>query len=240
MIRIGMYKIFISIILWPIWFLFLGITVFIFFILLVIIPRQHLHYIVRPICWLYCFIAGQWLIKENQIPDINGQPYIYMFNHESMFDQFMIAAFIPHYLTAVAAIEQFRYPIWGVLMRQYGIIPIIRQELGQAMSSLNMAENALRDGISFIIAPEGTRSLDGELNSFKKGPFHVAKNTGATIVPIALIGSYKAKKKTDWRIAPGKLITRFGVPIREEDYSKMTIDEMRDYVYKKIYELKKT
>ena len=234
-----MYKLIVSLVIWPIWFVFLGITMIMFFFLLVIIPKKNLHYVVRPICWLYCFIAGLWLTKENNIPDSNGQPYIYMFNHASMFDQFMIAAFVPHYLTAVAAIEQFKYPIWGFLMRRYGIIPIVRSELGQAINSLSIAEEKLKNRTSLIIAPEGTRSLNGNLNLFKKGPFHLAKNTGATIVPIALIGSYKAKKKTDWRLRPGKLITRFGSPIMKEDYEKMSIEEKRDYVYRKISKLKK-
>ena len=51
-----------------------------------------------------------------------------------------------------------------------------------------------------MIAPEGTRTLNGKLGKFKKGAFHVAKNTGVTIIPVALIGAYNAKKVTDWRI----------------------------------------
>ena len=84
-----------------------------------------------------------------------------------MLDQFMMAAFIPHYLTAVGAVEQFRYPIWGALMKKYGVIPIVRQELKKAIHTLAKAEEVIQNGISFIISPEGTRSLAGELGIFK-------------------------------------------------------------------------
>ena len=49
---------------------------------------------------------------------------------------------------------------------------------------------AMNNGTSFIIAPEGTRTTTGEMGVFKKGPFHLAKNTGITIVPVALLGAY--------------------------------------------------
>jgi 1-acyl-sn-glycerol-3-phosphate acyltransferase len=154
-----------------------------------------------------------------------------------MVDQFMIAAFIPHYITAVGAIEQFRYPIWGYIMKQYGIIPIVRKDIKKALTSLIKAEEALNIGISFLISPEGTRTLTGELGPFKKGPFHLAKNTGTTIVPIGLIGAFEAKKKKDWRLTPGKLITRFGVPIQKDEFENLSVEETRDLVRTRIQQL---
>ena len=152
-----------------------------------------------------------------------------------MFDQFMIAAFIPHYITAVGAIEQFKYPIWGFIMKQYGIIPIVRKNIKKALNSLSQAENALNSGISLLISPEGTRTLTGEMSPFKKGPFHLAKNTGATIIPVGIIGAYKAKNKKNWVLTPGKLTTRFGVPIKKEDFEKLTVKETRDLVRDRIH-----
>lgn len=235
-----MFKSIISIILWPIWFMFFAWTILLFFITFKLFPRHTFHYVIRPVCWIYCFLAGQWLVKENHPPDPNNGPYLYMFNHESMFDQFMIAAFIRHYVTAVGAIEQFRYPLWGALIKQYGVIPIIRQELKKAINSLSKAEDALNAGTSFLISPEGTRSLTGELQPFKKGPFHLAKNTGSTIIPIALLGAFHAKQKNDWRLRPGKLITRFGTPILKEEFDNLSVEEIRDLVRDRIKQLKES
>ena len=113
----------------------------------------------------------------------------------------------------------------------------INSDKGKAINALNKAEKEINKGISIIIAPEGTRTTTGEIGDFKKGPFHLASNTGATIIPIGLIGAFEAKKKTDWRLKPGVLITRFGKPIHKKEYEGLSINEMRDMVKEKIIEL---
>ena len=234
-----MFKTFFSLIIWPIWYAFFIPSLLLLFIAILIFPKKLLHYFVRPICWMYCFFAGQWLRKINHPPKKSGGPYIYMFNHVSMFDQFMIGAYIPHYITAVAAIEVFKYPIWGFIIKKYGVIPIIRQKIRKAIGSLNLAEEAIKNGTSFLISPEGTRTLTGEIGPFKKGPFHLAKNTNATIVPLALEGGFRAKKKSDWRIQPGILKIVFGEPIKSSHYKNLNISDLQRLVLKRILELKK-
>ena len=98
-----------------------------------IVPRRHLYFLIRVWCWGACFFAGQWLIKKGNLPDLDGEPYLYMFNHVSLFDQFMVAAFIGHYVTVVGAVEQFRWPIWGTVGRKYGAIPIMRKQIKKAV-----------------------------------------------------------------------------------------------------------
>ena len=230
-------KTIISIILWPLWFLYFSLTILILFALFYIIPQKFLYLFIRPLCWSWCFFAGQWLVKVGKVPSKNNQPYLYMFNHSSMFDQFMIGAFLPHYITAVAAVEVFQYPVFGLLMKKYGIIPIVRKNIKKALKSLSKAESALNNEISFLISPEGTRSLTGELGEFKKGPFHLSKNTGATIIPVGLIGAFNAKKKSDWRLTPGKLIIKFGDPINSNQFNSMRVEELRDLVKLKIKNL---
>ena len=233
-----MLKTFYSIIIWPVWYAFFVPSLFFLLFVIMIFPRQYFFYIIRPICWVYCFLAGQWLRKENEPPSKHNGPYLYMFNHVSMFDQFMIGAYIPHYITAVAAIEVFKYPIWGYIIKKYGVIPIVRQKIRKAIGSLKLAEEAIKKGTSFLISPEGTRTITGEIGPFKKGPFHLAKNTKVTIVPIGLIGGFKAKKKNDWRISPGVLTVVFGKPIESNEYQDLNINELRDLVLNKIITLK--
>ena len=223
-----------SIIVWPIWFLYFTVSIFIMFFLLYIIPRSKLYLIIKPMCWTWCLLGGQWLIKQGDLPELRNQPYIYMFNHASMFDQFMIGAYVSHYLTAVAAIEVFNYPLFGIILKKYGIIPIVRKNIKKAMNSLIVAENAIKIGTSILIAPEGTRTISGDLGKFKKGPFHLAKNSRASIIPIGLIGAYRAKNKKDWRLTPGKLCVKIGDPISYSSFKNMSIDELRDYTRKTI------
>ena len=99
---------------------------------------------------------------------------------------------------------------------------------------MDKLEEAIKKGTSMMIAPEGTRTLTGKLGPFKKGAFHVAKNTGITIVPVGLIGAYKAKNKNDWRIKPGVLTTVFGDPIVQAEYEHLSLNELQEMVREKI------
>ena len=60
-----------------------------------------------------------------------------------MFDQFMVGAFVPHYITAIGAEEIFEYPVWGRLIRRYGAIPIKRKRLKSALKSFDNVEMAM-------------------------------------------------------------------------------------------------
>lgn len=204
---------------------------------LFIIPSQKLHPLVRLISRILLLAGGQLLIIKGQVPNPDKGPYLYLFNHESMFDAFIMGAAIPHYFTAVGANYQFSWPIWGFVIRRYGIIPIKRRALGEAIQTLSGAEEVIRKGVSFMISPEGTRTLTGELGPFKKGPFHVAKNTGITIIPVGLKGAFEAKSKPDWRIKPGILKLRFGSPLRSKDYANLSVEELRDVIRDKITKL---
>ena len=120
-------------------------------------------------------------------------------NHVSLFDHFVIVVYIKHYVAAIAKFEQFKYPLWGAVAKHYGIVPINRSNIKKAMDSLKIVEESIvNNRISFIVAPEGTRSKDGSLGEFKKGAFHIAKNTEVSIVPVIINGAFEAKNKSDY------------------------------------------
>jgi 1-acyl-sn-glycerol-3-phosphate acyltransferase len=205
--------------------------------LILVFPSQRLHPLARFLSWLLLLSGGQWLRIQGRPPSPAKGPYLYLFNHSSLFDVFIVAAAVRHYITGVGANKQFSWPIWGFLIKRYGVIPIKRRQLGRAIRSLDAAEEAIRKGISFILSPEGTRTLTGAMGPFKKGPFHVALHTGVTIVPVGLIGAFQAKNKNDWRLTPGVVIARFGEPILWDQYNTFSVEELRDYVKEKIAKL---
>ena len=232
-----MFRTIISIILWPFAIIVFVLGAFLYVLLTFIFKPTQLYLAANIICRLMLIAGGQWLRVEGQRPHKNGQPYLYLFNHESLMDAFMLGGAVKHYITAVGAEYQFSYPIWGTLAKRHGAIPIKRDKLKKAIHSLDKAEEAIRKGISFIISPEGTRTLSGQLGEFKKGPFHIALNTGVTIVPVALMGAYEAKKKTDWRLSPGILTIRFGEPVTADQYKAMDIDKLQAHIREKIQQL---
>ena len=220
-----------SIILWPIWYAYLIIILPIFLIFIIFASKEYFHYFLRPMSYFFCLFGGQKLKVYGEIPDPKCGPYLYLMNHESLFDHFAIGRHIKHYVTAIAKFEQFKYPLWGHVAKHYGIEPIDRSNTKKAVRSLKKVEmEIVKNKLSFLIAPEGTRSKDGSLGEFKKGAFHLAKNTGASIVPVIINGAYEAKNKKDWRLRPGTIDVYFSGSISAHIYEDMSVEELRDYV----------
>lgn len=199
-----------------------------------IIPPRKVQWILLYMSRVILLFCGQYMKVHGDIPAKGSGPYIYMFNHESLFDIFLICAVTPSPVTAIGAQKQFSMPIWGSVLKRYGAIPIDRGHLDPAIASLKTAERALSGGTSLVIAPEGTRTLTGKIGKFKKGPFHVALHTRATILPIGLDGAFRANNKGDWRMFPGIIDVRMGKPIAAEAYENLSVEELKDLVQAKI------
>src|SRR6202011_4513386 len=100
--------------------------------------------------------------------------------------------------------ELMSIPILGKAMRLAKFVPVARgHRRDAAQASVNAAADALRSGLHIMVYPEGTRSRDGRLATFKKGPFFLAQQTQAPIVPIALAGTQSMMHKGSMAIAPG-------------------------------------
>ena len=179
---------------------------------------------------LWC--AGLRLRQVGCFPAITDGPYLYLFNHSSLLDTFVVIALIPEFTTAVGKKEQFKMPFWGWILRRWGAVPIDRGNLDSAIQSLNAVEISVKSGRSLLLAPEGTRSLDGCLGPFKKGPFHIAKRTMTPIIPMAISGAFEAKKKGSWLLSPGIIHVNVGSPVRfSEDISVDTLRQQTRQIF---------
>ena len=227
---VGIIKAIISIILWPLFFITFVFGVFGYFIVTTFVSLNVAHRYMKIFCRTCLLAAGQLVKIKGKVPPKDKQPYIYMLNHQSMFDHFLIAGSTSHYLTGVAAADQYSYPVYGAALRRYKAISIKREKLKDAIHSLDEAQKVVLSGTSLLIAPEGTRTVSGELGTFKKGPFHLAINTEATIIPVAIIGAWEAKKKTDWKLKPGIITVHYGKPIKSTQYKNYSIQELSDFV----------
>ena len=226
-----LFKAVISLILWPIWFAYLIIVLPVFLIYIGLVNKKYYHYFLRPMSYFFCLFGGQLVKLNGNPPNPNYGPYLYIMNHESLFDHFVFLRYIRHHVTAIAKVEQFKYPLWGHVAKYYGIVPINRSNKKKAINSLKIVEDKIVDNrVSIFILPEGTRSKNGDLGEFKKGAFHIAKNTGVSIVPVIINGAYEAKNKSDWRLTPGIINIHFADTITKDFYSDISVEELRDYV----------
>src|SRR5580698_147836 len=139
--------------------------------------------------------------KEN-IP--SGRSCIFMSNHVSNLDPPVLIPLLPGRSSVLLKKELMRIPILGRAMRMAKFVPVERGSKREAAkASVIEAGDALRSGLHILVYPEGTRSLDGRLSRFKKGPFYLAEETQAPIVPIALSGTQHMMRKGSAAITPG-------------------------------------
>jgi 1-acyl-sn-glycerol-3-phosphate acyltransferase len=108
-----------------------------------------------------------------------------------------------------------------------GFVPLQRGNPEQSLPAIEGAAAALREGASFMIYPEGTRSRTGELLPFKKGGFIMAIKAGAPVVPVAIDGARAAMKKGSPIIRPVTVRLRFGPPV---ETAGMTMNDRDDLV----------
>ncbi|HEY0163639.1 MAG TPA: lysophospholipid acyltransferase family protein [Edaphobacter sp.] len=133
-----------------------------------------------------------------------GRACIFMCNHVSNLDPPVVLPLIPGRSSVLLKKELMGIPILGRAMRMGKFVPVERggrREAAQA--SVQAASEALREGLHMLVFPEGTRSKDGRLSAFKKGPFFLAMETGATVIPVAISGTEKMMQKGSWAITPG-------------------------------------
>jgi 1-acyl-sn-glycerol-3-phosphate acyltransferase len=143
-----------------------------------------------------------------------SRPHIVMSNHQSLYDIPVLFQAVPTTMRMVAKKELFRVPVWGRAMRAAGIIEIDRGHRQKAIASLSAAGEALKQGVSIWISPEGSRSIDGNLLPFKKGGFVMALETGASIVPVAVDGTRLILEKHRKDVRKGQTVkVTFGAPI---------------------------
>lgn len=119
----------------------------------------------------------------------NSEALVIMSNHQSHLDIPCLFHALTPTMRMVAKKELFRIPIFGSAMHATGFVEVDRHDRQQAIASLRSSGALLREGIPIWIAPEGTRSISGELLPFKKGGFILAMEARVPILPVGLYGS---------------------------------------------------
>ena len=149
-----------------------------------------------------------------------AQPYLFLSNHASNLDPPLLAAALAPRRTAILIKQELlRIPLLGRGMRAAGFIPVARSgSVEDAKRSLADAGAALRSGLSLIIFPEGTRSPDGGLLPFKKGPFLIARQADLAVVPVTLANTAGLMPKGKVKLQAGTVEVTFHKALHPRDY----------------------
>jgi 1-acyl-sn-glycerol-3-phosphate acyltransferase len=167
--------------------------------------------------WLILKIAGvrmQVTGLEHLDPK---RPCIYMCNHLGSFDIFALLACLPVQFRWLAKAELFRIPILGWGMSAAGYISLDRSRRRSAYESMEIAARKIREGVSVVIFPEGTRSFDGTMLPFMNGGFNLAIRAGVPLVPITIHGTWEIMPRTTKRVKKGNIRIVIDQPIETRD-----------------------
>lgn len=147
-----------------------------------------------------------------------GTTYIFMSNHVSNLDPPIIIPSIQRHMSVLVKASLFRFPIFGYAMKKARMVPVRREDRESAIESIHAAAQVLREGISIMIFPEGTRSRTGELLPFKKGPFYMAEEAAVPILPITIRNTAELMPKGKFEVRKGEVTVIFHPPLNPKDY----------------------
>jgi 1-acyl-sn-glycerol-3-phosphate acyltransferase len=174
---------------------------------------------------MWCAYTGVWLAGVRlelvglERLDTRKTTYLFMANHTSNLDPPLLIPKIPGRTSVMAKQEVFDYPILGYAMRMVSIVPVDRGNREAGIAAVQAAKKVVEQGISMTIFIEGKRSYDGKLLPFKKGPFYLAMECGAPIVPITIVGSHYVMPKKRFAIKPGKVTAIFHEPVDPKQFT---------------------
>ncbi|HKP68469.1 MAG TPA: lysophospholipid acyltransferase family protein [Pyrinomonadaceae bacterium] len=164
-------------------------------------PSVFFLWVINRRIWLYpvaLWGAKTWLqacgakLKVTGLENLaDDQQYVFASNHRSYLDTAALFYYAGKRIGLVAKKELLKAPVLGQGMGFVNIIAIDRTNPERARQSMDKARSVMANGYSFGVFVEGTRAMPGELLPFKKGAFHLALQTDASIIPVAI-------KNTDW------------------------------------------
>ncbi len=147
----------------------------------------------------------------------SDQPYVFASNHLSYLDIPVLFAAIPHNLHFVAKKQIKSVPFVGWYMMATGMIFVDRSDRSKAKASMQKAGSLIKSGKDVLMFPEGTRSRNGKVSSFKKGAFILAQSAKVPVVPVAISGTERAMQVKKWTIIPSTIGVHIGTPIAGND-----------------------
>ena len=153
--------------------------------------------------------------------------YMMMGNHVNVIDHFILASIIPRPFVGFEKNANLKVPIYGYMMRRWGNVGVSRSaDPAEAKRAAAEAADRLRQGIGFLVYPEGTRTRSGAIGPFKKGGFHTAIDAEAQILPFTYNGAREILAPGRWWAQPGLVTVTFAPPIDAAAFGKGRLDDL--------------
>ncbi|XP_023731402.1 1-acyl-sn-glycerol-3-phosphate acyltransferase BAT2, chloroplastic [Lactuca sativa] len=153
--------------------------------------QRNFHHLIAKI-WACMSVYPFFKVKIQGLENLppKNSPAVYVSNHQSFLDIYALLT-LGRNLKFISKTAIFLFPVVGWAMFLMGLIPLKRMDSRSQLQTLKRCMELVKNGGSVFFFPEGTRSKDGRLGTFKKGAFSIAAKTGVPVVPITLVGTGK-------------------------------------------------
>ncbi|MGC1359925.1 MAG: lysophospholipid acyltransferase family protein [Silvibacterium sp.] len=149
-----------------------------------------------------------------------ARKYLFFSNHLSNLDAPVLLPLLPGRTSVFIKRSLMKIPVLGYGMKLANFIPVERNgRLESAKQSVEAATSVLAAGVHVTSFVEGTRSPDGQLLPFKKGPFYLAMESGAAVVPVTIRGTERLMRKGSLKVHPGLVRVIFHAPVEPKNYA---------------------
>ena len=159
-----------------------------------------------------------------------GQSYIIAANHQSYWDAFLMYGYVGIKFKWMMKKELGRIPFVGWACYMAGCIFVDRSSRKSSMDSIRKAESKLKDGMSVIIFPEGTRTSDGNIARFKRGAFMISEELKLPILPVTIDGCYDVMSRHAWHVTRHPVHMTFHEPVWPTSTPATTEQEMKEII----------
>jgi putative phosphoserine phosphatase/1-acylglycerol-3-phosphate O-acyltransferase len=175
-------------------------------------------------------LAGIDLRIEGEEHAWARRPAVFVFNHQSALDPVLMLKIVRRDMTGVGNMEIRNDPLIGPFLAAAGVVFIDRSEAANDREAIQPAVDALRQGRSIAIAPEGARSLTPRLRPFRRTAFQIAMEAGVPIVPVVLSNVLDAFPKDARIVRPATIEATVLPPIETADWTEDHLDEQVEAV----------
>lgn len=166
-------------------------------------------------CWakLFCILSFVRVTVKGRENISKGTSYVFVANHQGAYDIFAIYGYLGHNFKWMMKKALERIPLVGYSCRRAGHIYVDNRTPAAIRQTMADAERQLAGGMSVVVFPEGSRTLDGKVHAFRRGAYTLAVEFGLPVVPLTIDGAYKVMPRTSLLPRPGHITLTIHRPI---------------------------
>lgn len=182
---------------------------------------------------LFCIMSFVKVTVTGRENIAKGTSYVFVANHQGAYDIFSVYGYLGHNFKWMMKKSLERIPLVGYSCRKAGHIFVDNHSPATIRKTMQDAEQQLADGMSVVVFPEGSRTLDGKVHAFRRGAYTLAVEFGLPVVPLTIDGAYRVMPRTAILPRPGHIKLTIHRPIEAPDEGhelKSLMDQSRKMI----------